>query len=328
MPGPEALPRPCAQDGRPASAQAISGQQGSVTVAVAFLLPILLLMLMLILNIGQMVYEKLRLQNAADACALSAATVQAAGLNEIADLNLQAEIEYAKMLFYLIEPPGFWKTQSDGTGCIDHFKEVFKAIREYQDEANEYFAKKALEAAKWAKKRNLDRIGVTGVSLSSINPTQKENGKPKLMEYRENTRPAMFLWVSGGCAPIPCMIPVKSWIEPMAGDARHVGPHRGIVEMVVNANAVETYETTVKPSITKKKKPLTYSAFRLSQRPRDYILGASDLFGRMRTLEAYAAAMPSGGSAAGLKATYEPAMVRLNAVNPRPQAPDIGRVLH
>ena len=49
------------------------GERGSVTVFVALMLPILALMIFLVVNIGQLVFEKIRLQNTADACALSAA---------------------------------------------------------------------------------------------------------------------------------------------------------------------------------------------------------------------------------------------------------------
>ncbi|MEZ4568676.1 MAG: pilus assembly protein TadG-related protein, partial [Desulfobacterales bacterium] len=112
---------------------------------VAFLLPVMLLMLMMIVNINQLVFTKIKLQNTVDACALSAAAVQAAGLNEIADLTGEMAYESAKAQWFLSS--GTWHNFSFAVSARNFFYNsksgVLDHIRRYQKEANAYFAAKA-----------------------------------------------------------------------------------------------------------------------------------------------------------------------------------------
>ena len=57
----------------------IGNQKGSIIVMIAFLLPVMLLMLAMIVNISQLVFTKIKLQNTVDACALVAADVDRRG---------------------------------------------------------------------------------------------------------------------------------------------------------------------------------------------------------------------------------------------------------
>jgi hypothetical protein len=62
-----------------------------------------------------------------------------------------------------------WQNQMTANDAVDFYKSVFKAIRDYQDKANEYYAEKALSIAKKVKKANLDDRGIKACpSIPSI----------------------------------------------------------------------------------------------------------------------------------------------------------------
>ncbi|MFH1825123.1 MAG: Tad domain-containing protein [Candidatus Firestonebacteria bacterium] len=62
-------------------------QKGQIVVFVLLFIPVLLVILAFVLATGKMVYYRIKLQNATDAAAYTAALWQARGLNGIADLN-------------------------------------------------------------------------------------------------------------------------------------------------------------------------------------------------------------------------------------------------
>ena len=306
------------------------GQKGSITVMVALLLPTLVLMIMLVLDIGQLIFEKVRLQNVADASAYSAATVQAAGLNEIADLNFSAELEYLKLQAIMLKTFSTpFKDISDGQSTVKYYQKVFDSIRDYQDDANSDYARKALDVAKRVKKANLDDIGIKDVSIRSINPKSSESQSGKLMEYRKETGFVTYMhWLTIPCVPIPCMRQATSWNDMLAGDEHYEGKHDGTMPTTVNSISQAPGAGNVAYKIVKKKSPVTYSAFELKHPPHDLILAPS-IFGRTEELRAYAAAMPTGGTVEWGIPTYKPVMVRLADLNnPKPKADDLSKVLH
>ncbi len=138
---------------------AYTGNQGSITVMIAFLLPIMLLMVMLIVNINHLVFTKIKLQNTVDACALSAAAVQAAGLNEIADLNFEMNLEFEKMS--LILGSDVWHNFMHAQDARDFFynygnnpRGVIDWIMHYQSRANINYAKWAEDVSEDVRKIN------------------------------------------------------------------------------------------------------------------------------------------------------------------------------
>jgi hypothetical protein len=301
-------------------------QRGSITILVTFLLPTLVVMCLLAVNVGRLIHDKLRLQHTADLAAYSAATVQAAGLNEIADLNFMAEMELMALRIYLAMPVMF-QSQDEGNKCVKYFKKVFKAIRKDQDDANKWYAKKAKETAESVVKQNLGREGVKDAKIKSINPRSSGSGDEKLMEYREHMGTMInFLYKSGDCGIIPCMLVVKKWDDAMAGDEKHYGPHMGLTFSVENSIPAP-YMEWIKYKIVKKKTPITYAAFELTQPQRTVLLG-EEVFGRMPKLRAYSAAMPTGGEVENGMPYYRPIMVRLAKLNPKPNVSDLSKVLH
>jgi hypothetical protein len=72
---------------------------------------------------------------------------------------------------------------------------------------------------------------------------------------------------------------------------------------------------------------MTYSAFKLTQDPKDFILAGS-VFGRLKKMTTYAAAMPTDGNVEDGKPKYKPVLVRLGKLDPRPSVSDLDKVLH
>ena len=187
----------------------IGCEKGSITVLVALLIPVMLIMVMLIANIGQLVFEKIRLQNVADASLIAGLTVQSAGLNEIADLNYELELEYEKLKKIL--KGGTWYDESQGRKAIAFYERVFDNIRRYQDDAN-------IQFAEWAK------IITEKVIRSSYNKPDNRTwgyavGAPsRLTNLSEpEKRPADFRYASpcsGRYCPPP--IPFLCWNDASA----------------------------------------------------------------------------------------------------------------
>lgn len=303
----------------------LSTEHGSTTVLVVFLLPIMVIMMLLLANVGQAVFEKLRLQNTADAAALSAASVQAAGLNEIADLNFAWELEYFKML-RIILPPTFWDSYNDGNSCYNYFKDVFKEINKYQDDANEEYAEDALEIAEKVVEANLP-----SASIESVNPEDD-----KLMEYSDGDEMTVFFLYricmccscGVGCACSCCPTwPTVMWNDSTAGSKKFDLPHDGRLPKPNTGILLPGFPGTVKVKIRKEDSPTTYSAFKVTQPEKDFIFAGS-LFGKLEELTAYAAAKPTGGDIYNMEPNYFPIMTRLADLEPRPDVDDLEKFEH
>lgn len=299
-------------------------ERGSVTVLAVFLLPIMLLMCIMLANIGQAIFEKIRLQNTVDAAALAAATVQSVGLNEIADLSFEMDLEYFKCLEILLTAP-VWYSLSDGMAAVSYFQKVFNNLRTYQDRANTYYAQKALSIAQRVKQDNLPKA-----TLTSINPNDSRLANFSAPE----TRSVFFLWRICSCCPcgLHCKCECcpfwmsKKWMDAVAGRPQYRDHHDGRVPMPYYG-IILPYFSSVSTKRSKLSTPTTYSAFKITQPARNFIL-ASGVFGRMESLEAYAAAKPAGGNVYSGVPDYKPIMVQLRSLAPPPRLPDLARFEH
>ena len=278
-----------------------------------FLLPVMVAMLIMVVDLGQLVFERIRLQTTVDACALAAATVQSAGLNEIADLNREAYLEFKKAKRIL--QSGTWYSYSTAKRPIIFFEEVLSSIHAYQERASGYFASLAVSAAEKTRKMNLPEtqlIMVAGASNSRLAKFQKER---KGFTYR---------YYTSFCEE--CEVPAKHWYSP--DDPRFSGSHDGsytlMTPRMVSLPSCQSYDVRLK-KITP---PVTYAAFGLSQRTKGFILGNTMLGFKMPPLVAYAAAKPTGGDIYRMKASYIPMMVQLKKLNPRPGVPQLSRMEH
>lgn len=304
-------------------------QRGSVTVFVALMLPILALMIFLVVNIGQLVFEKIRLQNTADACALSAAAAQSAGLNEIAELNFWSTTYVINLVRTVMAMTSAspWQSQGTADSAVNFYKGVFEAIRDYQDKANKDYAKSALDIAKAVKKENLDKRGITGVTIESINPRASFNNPKNLMEYKTSKESVSYTTMTATAIPPFCILyTVTTWNDASAGDKKHIGPYLGWMITASCVAGISTGTAQYDYKISKKSKPMTYSAFKLTQEAKDFVIAGS-VFGRMDKMTAYAAAMPTGGNVENGKPQYKPVLVRLSKLDPKPNI-DLDKVLH
>ncbi len=303
------------------------GQQGSIAVLAVFLLPIMLLLTILLANVGQAIFERVRLQNVVDAATLAAATVQAAGLNEIADLNREITLEYKKFKS-IVSPPTIWYSLSDGQACVSFFEDVFQSLRDYQDQANRDYARLAERVAQRVVKDNLPKA-----TLSSVNPRDDELctlEQPQTLDWQLMYRicspckcpdPLTF---SCSCCPV---LPTVMWLSALAGPKAYKFHHDGRMSFPYTGIPLVT-AGTVKTSRSKSRTPTTYAAYKLTQPSRDFIL-AGGVFGRMESLTAYAAAKPAGGSVQLGSPQYKPVMVGLKTLkSPRPQVPNLARFEH
>lgn len=299
-------------------------QQGSITVYAVFLLPIMLLMCLMLANVGQAIFEKVRLQNTVDAAALAAATVQSVGLNEIADLSFEIDMEYYKFLTILITAP-IWYSYNDGRSCVDYFEDVFQALWDYQDEANEHYAEQAQRVAQSVARTNLPQATLTSV---------RENDD-QLCEFEDPVeRPWFFLWRICSCCPcgIHCqceccpVLPTVQWMDSKAGAEEYRMSHDGRMSSPRSGIPLPMFGS-IETKREKKETPTTYAAFKLTQPAKSFIL-AGGVFGQLEELTAYAAAKPTGGNVFDGDPSYKPIMVLLRDLDPRPDIQELSRYEH
>lgn len=258
-----------------------ASEQGSMTVMIVFLLPVMLLMIALIVDINQLIFTKIKLQNSVDACALSAAAVQAAGLNEIADLNSEMIREY-KTLSRILKS-GTWRDRGQamkaceffyngGSGAIDY-------IRRYQDQSNTYYANEANNVARYVKEQNFPESRLV---VKKTGPLTDLNEVVKTVRFTSYSMPSD----PEKSPPVPTL----RWRRP--GTPRYADDRNG-------QYTLPAYRTLPVPGIfvlperVAKTAP-TYVDYELFL-PADRFLLADRIFGGFPALKARAAAKPAGG---------------------------------
>jgi hypothetical protein len=273
----------------------LHNQNGSITVLIALLLPVMLLMLMLVVNINHLVFQKIRLQNVVDACALSAAAVQAAGLNEIADLNRDMMAESRKILRIL--SGGTWHSYGQARNAKNFFSNgssgVIDWIYKYQMEANQYYAIQADGIAHQVKNKNLP-----GAFLNTRHNTNRLAG------FRTSKYPYFFMYYS---APDPSKappIPTRRWRKP--DNPRYAGGHNGVYYMLGKRTAPLPASFTVPYRL--EKRSTTIADYDIILPPHDFPL-ANALFRGVPALRARATAKPAGGYISSGVPRYRPLLV-------------------
>jgi len=97
-------------------------------------------------DVGQVIHDRILTQNVADMVAMSAANVQAAGYNELADLNWEYE-ELQKDLVNKWLPGYIYADQSQIRNLIRYFKDWMAIVKRLMMEVNSLFPKYAERAA-------------------------------------------------------------------------------------------------------------------------------------------------------------------------------------
>lgn len=258
-------------------------QRGSVTVAIAFLLPVMLLMVALIVNINQLIFTKIRLQNTVDACALSAAAVQAAGLNEIADLNREMAMEHETAARIL--QSGIWRNFGQAARAAGFFRNgsngVLDHIRAYQERANSRYAEKAEDTAQYVKALNFPET--TLVSQKNAVPLAILTEVPK--------RTRVFFYTESYSKGSPRQ--TLNWQDP--GRRDFADNRRGDYVILARRKTSRSTQFTMPERVVKRSTASTYVDYEITLPTGSFAL-AGGIFGPFPELRARAAAKPAAGN--------------------------------
>ncbi len=272
-----------------------SAQRGSITVLIAFLLPVMLLMLALVVNISQLVFTKIKLQNTVDACALSAAAVQAAGLNEIADLNMEMAYENQKAGSFLSS--GIWYNYQQAAAAKDFFYNssngVIDWIRRYQSQANQSYAEDAERVAQKVKQLNLPKSILTAKHTTG-----------RLTYLKEHFYEAGFMYYSASYPDDPPVL-TQHWFNP--DDPRFAEAHDGRLRLPAQ-RMTPLYDSFQILEKTEKKTP-TYVNYDIMLPAHPFML-ADAIFRGVPALRATAAARPAGGNIFHQRPSYGAVLVK------------------
>ncbi len=258
-------------------------ETGSMTILVTLMIPILMLMVILVANIGQLVFEKIRLQNTVDMCALAAATVQSVGLNEIADLNWEMENESKKIEIILGNQ--IWYNKMEAEQAIGFFYNhtktgVLNHIYRYQMNANKDYAIYAWDIAQKVKHDNLP-----GSTL------ERKKINHQLASFEILYKDVSYTHYTSDCPSPYCpSVPTQWWMNP--DSPRYADPHIGNYIIAQKRIAPMTEFESIPEKI--KKTSQASVIYELHQPSKEFSLGKR-LFKPMPALTARAAAKPAGG---------------------------------
>lgn len=268
----------------------ILSEKGSMTVLVTLMVPLFVLMIILVANIGQLIFEKIRLQNTVDMCALAAATVQSIGMNEIADLNWEIRNEHHKLKEILRKGVWYDKEEAEearrffyngSTGVLDY-------IMRYQEAANRYYAERTWDFALNVRDHNLP-----DATLEDLNP------KDKLTELEPITKTLSYHYYDESCSSCDKKTTYK-WSDP--DDPRYENRHNGKKKRKKKRKREKRGETEEIPELVKKV-DFVYVQYKLSQPAKEFSLGRS-LFKPMPPLTAIAEAKPNKGDTENCRPIY------------------------
>ncbi len=265
---------------------------------IVFLFPVMLLMIALVVNINYLIFTKIKLQNTVDACALSAAAVQAAGLNEIADLNFEMTLEHSRISQFLSSGTWYNRLQAENAGSFFYNsgglpRGVIDWIQRYQQEANISYAQWAEIVAQDVKNKNFPQ--------STLN---KRHDSSILTGLRWIPEIIHFQYYFASCTQC---IPVSTlaWFNP--GDPRFAGSHDGRLR-------IPAKRTAPLPDLffipeRAEKIGATYVDYEIVLPAHDFALGGN-IFSQVPELKARAAARPAGGHIRNLQPNYMAVLIK------------------
>ncbi len=288
-------------------------QRGSSTVFFGFFMPVMLMMIVLVADIGQLIFERIRLQEVVDASTLAAANIQSIGMNEIADLNRDALLEYNK--FVRIMGGIIWNDSGQANRAARYYGRVFNSIHGYQEEANKYFARLAQRYAQNYVQRNLPGAELTPVQGSSLNA---------LVSYQKERLPVNWLYYTAGCKY--CYNVTKIWTYP--DSPRFIGHHDGRKYIVNDRTLPVPGFKLQEVRWIKDTPPVTYAAYSLKQRPKGFLLGRRIFDAIIPEMVAYSSAKPTRGHIFNMDARYRPILKHLQRHSPNPAVPSLRNMEH
>ena len=299
-----------------------SGQQGAAMVFVAGFMIVMAIMTVLAANVGQLVFDKLRLQQTVDQATLGAANIQAIGLNEIADLNRAAREEYQNAKALLSPVP--WFNSSLANVEIRYFDEIFYWLDYYRRDANERYAALAVEYANATMAENLPDLYSQG--LLEIEPVAGSSIE-YLTEYELIPFPVQYSYYTSWCkycgAPAAFNGP-QSPPNFISYDRRQSSRFISVINRT--APVSDVYMPDVRWA--KVSPPVTYAAYKITQRRDGYAVGESTLADYYPELRVYASAKPSQGVLFGGVPSYIPLLKHLGRHDPQPAVDHLGEIQH
>ncbi len=254
------------------------GQSGQTTVLLALSMIVLICFLAFMVDVGQLVHDRILTQNVADMVALSAANVQAAGMNELADLNWEYRRLQEDLLDYLTYQP--YMNRGEVENLVADFKEWMKLVREYMLRANRIFP----DLAELAAYRTLDWYNDTYgnhfelVSIEQNRPlTTLEHTMPEMLQ-------SLYLDEPRNPPPVPAFI--------FTG-IRCVKP----IQVMSAGVQVPFFDVLDKPYMKKSEGTLTYMVVHVRREARPVFVNLPS-FGydvEIPTIDALAGLIPTGG---------------------------------
>ncbi len=283
--------------------QSLCSQRGVSSILVTFLLMLACFTAVSVANISQLMFEKTRLQNVADAAALAGATMQSFGLNEIADLNYEIRDQYIKLVT-ILSTKSPWHSLSHAKNAIRFFQGEFDYLRDLQDKDNKKYARWTVRACEKTIEANTPE-NRKGRWESEIKMTPARNKLTELSQRKKS--PVIFAWVQFFCTPYYCpSVSTHMWSDAMAAPKHNYGQHDGSFPamktgiVLPGGGSVDLWrekegtETAVKVTLT--------------QRPVKFMMSSS-VFGRLPQLKAHAKAKPTKGNIGAMRPVYEPRLV-------------------
>ena len=304
-------------------------QHGAGMVFAAMFIPVMAIAIILLSNLSQLVFEKIKLQQTVDQAALSAAAIQAIGLNELADLNYAGLSEYRKARIAL-RPANLWHSFSDANSASRYHQDVFDWIKSYREEANSTYAQLAHQYAENVIQRNLAGMNISyekvqGASNQRLTRYVERYEQP--IEYKYYTQ---YCSIDTPFGSYPCTFPPMNWINP--GDPTNVAASGYRIGW---SNSGDGYRGTVSssyfnPIVRWEKDPsaTTYAAYKITQKEKRFAVAGNFLQRIFPEISVYAAAKPTGGNMFNYETSYVPRLEHLQELTPTPSIPNLSQVDH
>ena len=299
-----------------------SNQGGAAMVFIAGFMIIMATMLVLTANVGQLVFDKLRLQQTVDQATLGAANIQAIGLNEIADLNRAAREEYQNALAVLSPVP--WFNSGMAQIEVNYFKNIFHWLDIYREDANRRFAALAVDYANATVAENLPDLYSQG--LLEVQPVSGSS-LSQLIDYEKIPASVPYSYFTSWCKYCGALAAFNGPQSPpnrVSFDSRQGSRVLSVINRTAPAPGLYVPDVLW----TKVSPPITYAAYSLTQRREEYSLGSKTLADFYPELKVYASAKPSQGELVSGIPSYVPLLKNLTRHSPDPAIDYLDQIQH
>lgn len=303
-------------------------QRGQVAVFFALAMMALVCFLAFLVNVGQVVHDRVLCQAAADMIAYSAANVQAVGLNEVADTNQEIQKLLTDLQGDLARNP-WWKGEAEK--LIKYYRYWLAVARGVQGWAVKKYALASIDTANatlaWFNARYGPGGSVTLPNGKTYNYPQYSGRKPFQMELIIDPR-LKFAWIAevGPSKPVPLH---WVWVDCLGSKCAPItvshytgtpppgknGRHQ-ITRLPRPIDFMTTGHDQVSDIAEKGYEMVAYMRVRVwRDQVEPYVEWPSLGFDvDIPKVEAYAAAQPTGGRVNAISPTYRTIFVPLRTI--------------